>query len=424
MSDDIQIKTQNRWFVVIGAIVMELALGALYMWGGAFVGPLEDLGGEWNAQTAQVPYSVGVIAFAVTVIIAGRYKERIGARVLILMSAAIMGGGYILAGLLPISPLITTLAIGAIGGAGSGLAYALPVSVATKWFPDKKGLVVGLSMAGFGLGSLIWIYAAPPLLDMFNAIGPVWILYGVCYVIMIGSSYFFLYDPPKGYTVLGWEPPQTTVSNDSSGDTSNFTDQEMLRTPQFYLIFFSLMIGSAAGLMVIGIAKVWPTDVLQANGFSAVDAAAAATFAAGVMYPIFNGLGRIGYGALSDRIGWRISLLIMNSLQAIFMFLSLLLVAQPLTLFIVMAILAANYGGNFTLFPSATDDLWGSKHLAANYGWVFFAFGIGGLLGPNLGGMFREAGTQEIAIILCGFLLVLSVAFIWLTKKPQKQSIN
>ena len=119
--------------------------------------------------------------------------------------------------------------------------------------------------------------------------------------------------------------------------------------------------------MVIGIAKVWPTDVLQEAGFSAVEAAAAATFAAGVMYPLFNGLGRIGYGALNDKIGWKKSMLIMNSLQAVFMFLSLFFISTPITLWIVMAILAANYGGNFSLFPTATDNLWGSKNLAANY---------------------------------------------------------
>ena len=203
MSDNTLVKTQNRWLVVVAAIVMELALGALYMWGGAFVGTLETMAG-WDAQSAQIPFSVGVIAFALMVIFAGRYKEKIGTRNLILLSASIMGGGYILGGLLPVDPLITTLTIGVIGGAGIGFAYALPVSVGTKWFPDKKGLVVGLSMAGFGAGSLIWIYAADPLFQIFD-IGMIWIIYGICYALMIGFSYFFLYDPPEGYSVPGYE---------------------------------------------------------------------------------------------------------------------------------------------------------------------------------------------------------------------------
>jgi OFA family oxalate/formate antiporter-like MFS transporter len=418
MSDNNLVKTQNRWLVVIAAIVMELALGALYMWGGAFVGKIELISG-WDKQSAQLPFSVGVIAFALMVIFAGRYKERIGTRNLILLSASVMGGGYIIGGLLPISPLVTTLTIGAIAGAGSGLAYALPVSVGTKWFPDKKGLVVGLSMAGFGAGSLIWIYAADILFDVLKLeIGIIWIVYGICYALMIGFSYIFLYDPPAGYTVPGYEPPVAKVG--SSAENIDFEDMEMLRTPQFYLIFLTFMIGAAAGLMVIGIAKVWPKDVLEAAGFSAIEAAAAATFAAGVMYPLFNGLGRIGYGALNDRIGWKKSMLIMNSVQAVFMFLSLFLISTPITLWIVMAVLAANYGGNFSLFPTATDNLWGSKHLAANYGLVFFAFGIGGLLGPNIGGIFRNSGQQEIAIVISGVMLIISVILIWFTEKPTK----
>lgn len=408
---------QNRWLVVISAIIMELALGALYMWGGAFVPVLETMQG-WDPASAQIPFSVGVVAFAIVVIIAGRYKERIGSRNLVLLSAGVMGGGYILGGILPVDPLFTTLSIGIIGGAGIGFAYALPVSVGTKWFPDKKGLVVGLSMAGFGAGSLIWIYAAEPLLETLT-IGTVWILYGICYAIMIGFSYFFLYDPPEGYSVPGWEPPQAKAGSD--GGSLEFTDQEMLRTPQFIFIFLTFMIGAAAGLMVIGIAKVWPTDVLQDSGLSALDAAAAATFAAGVMYPIFNGLGRIGYGALSDRIGWKNSMLIMNGLQTVFMFLTFVLFTNPLTLWLCMAVLAANYGGNFSLFPSATDDIWGSKNIAANYGWVFFAYGVGGLLGPMIGGIFRSGGNQGIAIIISGVALLISVGLIWITKKPESK---
>ena len=416
MSDSNLVKTQNRWLVVIAAIVMELALGALYMWGGAFVGKIESMTG-WDAQLAQIPFSAAVITFALVVIFAGRYKEKIGTQNLILLSASIMGGGYILGGLLPISPFTTTLAIGIIAGAGSGFAYALPVSVVTSWFPDKKGLVVGLSMAGFGVGSLIWIYAADPLFN-FLSIGQIWILYGICYAIMIGFSYFFLYDPPKGYTVPGWEPQ--VASGGASIDDADFTGREMLYSRQFVFIFITFMIGAAAGLMVIGIAKVWPSDVLQAAGFSETEATAAALFAAAAVYPLFNGLGRIGYGALNDRIGWKKSMLIMNGTQSVFMFLSLLLVSNPITLWLVMAILAANYGGNFSLFPTATDSLWGNKNLAANYGLVFFAYGIGGLLGPNIGGIFRKAGQQEIAIILSGIMLIFSVILIWFIEKPTK----
>jgi len=410
---------KNRWMVVIAAIVLELALGAIYAWS-VYTGPLTAAFGTQTLAT--LPYSIGLASFAVVVVFAGRLKEKIGAQWLIILSAACLGGGYILGGLW-INPVWISLTVGLIGGAGIGFAYALPISTGAKWFPDKKGLVTGLGMAGFGAGSLIWMALFNNGFSKIpnNSMNWAFIVFGVLYAMFIMGSYFFLHDPPEGYTVPGWTPPEAVTETGEIVVAEDFTSKEMLRTPQFWFIFITFMVGAGAGLMVIGIAKKWPTEVLTGLGIDAATVSAATFIAASVIYPIFNGLGRISWGWVSDKIGWKWSMLIMNAIQTVFLFLIIIMVRNPVTLSIGMAVLAFNYGGNFSLFPQATDQTFGSKNLSANYGWVFFSYGVGGLLFPLIGGLFADNNIQIWAFILAGILMAGCVALIYLTKKPTKK---
>jgi len=412
-----EIKTQNRWLVVLAAVVLELALGAIYAWS-TFASYLKSNEG-WTSSQTQWVFSIGTLALAIAVIFAGKLNEIFGPRKLIILSALITGGGYILGGILPLQPIWTTITVGLIGGAGIGIAYALPISVCSKWFPDKKGLVVGLGMAGFGSGSLIWQYLLKGVFYDAVGISLTFVIYGFIFIGMIMFSYFFLYNPPTGYTVSGYD---ASIKNDA-GDTTeelNFTGKEILKMPQFYFLFYALMVGSGAGLMVIGIAKIWPQQVLSDLGY--LNAAEIATFSAAVIYPLFNGLGRIIWGWLSDKIGWKLSIIIMDTVQAITIFLIVLLVQTPATLFIGMAIIAFNYGANFTVFPMATAGVFGKKYLSSNYGYVFFSFGIGALFGPSLGGYFNDAGNQLTAFIISGVSLAIGVVLILLIKQPKKST--
>ncbi len=408
-------KTQNRWLVVLAAVVLELALGAIYAWS-TFASYLKTEEG-WTSTQTQWVFSAGTLALAITVIFAGKLNEILGPRKLIILSAIVTGSGYILGGILPLTPIWTTITVGIIGGGGIGIAYALPISVCSKWFPDKKGLVVGLGMAGFGSGSLIWQYLLKGI--FYDAVGIRWtfVIYGICFIVMIMFSYFFLYNPPTGYTVACYDA-SVKIDADDTTEEVNFTRKEILKMPQFYFLFYTLMVGSGAGLMVIGIAKIWPQQVLTDLGY--LNAAEIATFSAAVIYPLFNGLGRIIWGWLSDKIGWKKSIIIMDTVQAITIFLIVLLVQTPATLFIGMAIIAFNYGANFTVFPMATAGVFGRKYLSSNYGWVFFSFGIGALFGPSLGGYFNDAGNQLTAFIISGVSLAIGVVLTFLIKQPKK----
>ena len=410
---------QNRWLVVIAAVVLELALGAIYAWG-IYVPNLKAAG--WEDWATQLPYSISLASFAVTTVFAGKLKEKIGPRILIIISAACLGGGYILAGILPLTPLVLVLTIGIIGGAGIGFAYALPISTGVAWFPDKKGLVTGLGMAGFGAGALIWYYLFDGIFkNLTNGLRIGFIVFGICYAAFIMFSYFFLYEPPKDYTVPGYNPPVVKTADGSVVEEFNMESKEMLKTPAFWMIFVSYMFGVGAGLMVIGIAKKWPVEVLTAQGIDPDTVNIVTQLAAALVYPFFNGLGRIIWGILAEKLSWRRALIIMNSVQTLFFILIIFLVKSPIGLIIGMAVMAFNYGGNFSLFPTATRNTFGSKYISQNYGWVFLSYGVGGILIPMMGAVFSGAGLQNVAFIIAAAGLAITLVLMFLYKKPEKK---
>ncbi|UYP46638.1 hypothetical protein NEF87_002923 [Candidatus Lokiarchaeum ossiferum] len=409
---------QNRWLVVIAAVVLELALGAIYAWG-IYGSSMVALG--WTDTQIQIPYSISLASFAVTTVFAGKLKEKIGPRILIIISAACLGGGYLLAGILPLSPVMLVITIGIVGGAGIGFSYALPISTGVAWFPDKKGLVTGLGMAGFGAGALIWYYLFDGIFkDMTNGLQIGFIVFGICYAVFVMFSYFFLYEPPKDYTVPGYTPPVAKTADGEAIEEFNMESKDMLKTPQFWMIFVSYMFGVGAGLMVIGIAKKWPATVLTDQGLDPTLVNTVTQLAAALIYPLFNGLGRIIWGILAEKLSWKKALLIMNSVQTVFFILIMFLVKSPVGLIIGMAVMAFNYGGNFSLFPQATREAFGSKYISQNYGWVFLSYGVGGILIPMLGAVFSDAGLQNWAFIVSAIGLAITVVLMVIYKKPQK----
>lgn len=426
----------NRWLVVVAAIVLELALGAIYTWS-TYKPVLAAVG--WTSFEQTLPYSTSLAIFAIFTILAGKLKEKIGTKMLIVLSALCLGTGYILAGILPLTPFILTITIGVLGGAGIGLSYAIPIAAGIKWFPDKKGLVTGLGMAGFGSGSLIWQYAYTGIFDklknypsydvLTNPLNSAeqlivsdgfqlaFLIFGVCYIVMIGFGYFFLSDPPEGYQISS-----TTSAAQKSTDTKiskqeesiEMTSKEMIKTPQYIMIFVSMLFGVGAGLMTIGLAKSWPIQ----EGVSR----AIASFAAAFIYPLFNGVGRIVWGIFTEKLHWKRALILMNIIQASMLIIFVFIVGSPVGAVIGLAVIAFNYGGNFSLFPQATADTFGTKNLSANYGWVFLSYGLGGVLLPMIGAVF--ASNQEWAFILSAIFIVITTAIMVFLYKPIEKSDN
>jgi MFS transporter, OFA family, oxalate/formate antiporter len=416
-------KPFNRGFVVLGAILIQLALGAIYAWS-VYTNLLVEAG--WSKAQTQMVFSAGLAFFAIVMVIAGRVMPKTGPRKLAFASGIVLGLGYILAGIFGAENFITTLLfVGIMGGSGIGLGYVVPIAVGMRWFPDKKGLITGLAVAGFGFGATLWMALADRLGQLGGGqllanigLSNTFIVYGVAYLVIVGIGSIWMIFPPENWKPERWVPPVATKNN--SAGTINFTSGEMLRTPQFYLIFLTFTFGAAAGLMSIGLMRLWPQEALTSAGMSPLAAGAAATMAMAVFFALFNGLGRIMWGMISDKIGRKLSIIIMMATQGAFVILFQWMAGNVITLYIFAMLIGFNFGGNFALFPTITADTFGTKFVGQNYGWVFLAYAVGGIFGPVMGGRLGDLNNFPLAFTICGILCFVAVLTIGLVKPAIK----
>lgn len=405
----------NRWLVVAGAILVQLALGAIYAWS-VFTSRLTDTAGAYGfsaSETAWI-FSAGLATFAIVMVLAGRLLPKVGPRVLTICGGLLLGAGYMLGGLFGSSFWVQFVAIGLVGGAGIGLGYVVPIAVGIKWFPDKKGLITGLAVAGFGFGATIWVKLAGSwfggLLNTTSVFGlpgvqSVFFIYGVVFTVLVLAGSTVMVNPPEGYKPAGWTPPAASAT--ANNGSVDFSSSQMLRTPQFYMLWATFMFNALAGLMVIYSIALFGVDALRHRG---VADAAAITGTAMAWYAILNGLGRIAWGSVSDKIGRRQALILMAVLQGVVVLMTyhvFITFGMVSGFIIVAALIGFNFGGNFALFPAATADYFGNKNVGTNYGWMFTAYGIAGIAGPLLAGFFKDAakGTGHPVAWMAPFVI-------------------
>ena len=423
----------NRWLVVVGAVLIQLALGAIYAWS-VFTALLTDPAGPYAftaSETAMV-FSAGLATFAIVMLLAGRLLPRVGPRALAVSGGLLLGTGYVLGGLFGSGFWGQLIFIGLLGGAGIGLGYVVPIAVGVKWFPDRKGLITGLAVAGFGFGATIWVKLAGSwfggLLNTTSLFGlpgvqSVFMIYGIAFAVLVLLGSTVMVNPPEGYRPAGWTPPG---SNDGHNQGSvDFSARQMLHTREFYMLWSVFMFCALAGLMVIYCIKLFGIDALQHRG---VADAGAITGTAMAWYAIFNGIGRIAWGSVSDRIGRKPAIILMAALQGVIMLMTyhVFITFGMVSGFIVSAALIGfNFGGNFALFPAATADFFGNRNVGSNYGWVFTAYGIAGIAGPLLAGYFKDAAQGSTypsvwmtPFIIAGLACLLGAIVMALSTRP------
>ena len=193
----------------------------------------------------------------------------------------------------------------------------------------------------------------------------------------------------------------------------------MLRTPQFYMIFLCFVAGGGAGLMTIGLMKLFPMEVLQGNGISEIEASAIAGTAMAVFFSLANGLGRILWGAMSDKLGRKASVVIMLASQGIVVLAFPFMAGSEYLLYLGATIIGFNFGGNFALFPTLTADTFGAKNVGQNYPWIFLAYGVGGITGPKMGGMLGDMGNFPLAFTICGVAVLVAAGVAAAIQAPQ-----
>ncbi|MCF7920877.1 MAG: OFA family MFS transporter [Candidatus Cloacimonetes bacterium] len=431
-------KVMNRNLVVIGAIIIQLCLGAIYAWSvftKKITLALAD-GGEYGFTATQAAwvFSAGLATFALVMVLVGPWAKK-EPRKATMLGGIILGLGYVLGGFFGSTFIAQFICIGLIGGAGIGIAYVVPIAVGLKWFPDKKGMIAGLGVAGFGFGATLWVKLAGSwfggLLNTTSLFGlpgvqSVFIIYGIVFLLFVLLGSTVMIDPPKNYKPKGWKK-EDSVSK-VTFQSVDMTSREMLRTPQYYMLLV-MFIGSAlAGLMVIYCIRLFGIDALIDSGYANnVETAGIIAGTAMASYAIFNGLGRIIWGALSDKIGRKMSLFSMFLIQGIMMLIFFKIGGSKLGLIIGASIIGFNFGGNFALFPAITSDFFGLKNLGPNYGWVFLAYGVAGIAGPQVAGYFKDVASTSgsgvaawtTPFIIAGVSCLIS-ALIALAIKPPK----
>ena len=408
---------QGRW-VIFGALLIQLSLGAIYAWS-VFAKALQDSG--WSTSATQWPFAVGLVTFALVMVYAGRKLFELGPRRLTILGGVMLGAGYFLAGITGGDSFWPVLVgVGVLGGAGIGLGYVVPIAVGMQWFPDKKGLITGVAVAGFGLGAMVWVKLAGTWGGLIAdyGIGNTFMIYGALFMGLVVLGSLWMTFPPN------FQPPQP----DQAAGKNDFRANQMIRTVDYWTIFSTFAIGATAGLMCIGLMKQFPNQALLNNGM-AIPAADAAAGTAMVIFAIFNAIGRIGWGRISDIIGQAVhcdhhgrkkSLVMMACSQGLFIIAFPYVAGIEYALYLFAALIGFNFGGNFALFPAITTDTFGHKFFGQNYGYVFLGYGVGGTIGPMLGGYLGDMNNFLMAFVITGVMNLFAAVIISTARIPTK----
>ena len=416
-------KVINRWLVVVGAVLIQLALGAIYAW--SVFTPILKADG-WTATQTQAVFAAGLAMFAIVMVLAGRMLPTVGPRKLAIWGGIVLGAGYAIAGILNTTSFLPIfLLIGVVGGSGIGLAYVVPIAVGMRWFPDKKGLITGLAVAGFGFGAMGWVKLAGTWGHLIENMGlsTTFVIYGIAFFAMCVVGGIFMVFPPDQWVPKGYTPPAPKGGASPAIGAVDFTAKQVLSKPQFYVIFLAFVAGGGAGLMSIGLMKLYPMQALMASGLDEKVASGIAGTAMAVFFSLGNGFGRIVWGALSDKLGRKMSIFTMLATQGLLVLAFPYMAGSQWPLWIAAAAIGFNFGGNFALFPTITADTFGAKNVGQNYPLVFLAYGVGGIGGPIMGGKLGDMGNFPLAFTICGVAVLVAAVLIGLMRPP-KQAAN
>jgi MFS family permease len=402
-------KNQKANLVLLAGVVFLLAVGVLYAWSVLkiqLIAPIDEGGWGWEAKAAGLPYTLAIVCFAIAVLVGGRIQDKIGPRWVVTTGGVFVGLGLIFSGLVGNSVIGLALCFGVFVGAGIGLGYGCAAPPAFKWFhPSKRGLISGLIVGGFGLAP---VYIAPLMNFLLSNFGieKALIYLGAASLFISVPIAQLIRNPPEGYT-----PPVPKNMKPSVAAKKAPLDvpwNEMLKTKQFYLMFFMFLISASVGLMIIGnMTKIAHIQIgIDNTAFLALLVS---------LLAITNMVGRVLGGSLSDKIGRVNTLFLVFGLQAINMVGFMLYQSLP-GLILGIVIVGCSFGAGLSIFPPTTADLYGLKNYGTNYGIVYLAWGVAGAVAPVIADFIYDAhGNFEIAYVFSAiamtFLLGVNVIF-------------
>ncbi len=411
MADDSKVfgmaAKSGRWMFVVLAMIINMCLGAVYAYS-VFKKPLEELF-KISATQGNLPFMIFLAVFAVFTFFAGRFIDKFGPRKVMMTGGVVVGVGWILTYFASGIGMVI-LTYGIIGGAGVGIVYGGPVSVATRWFPDKKGLAVGLSLLGFGASAFVTAPLAKTLIASYGGNPlPTFAIMGIAFLIVTVLLSMPMRFPKPGWIPSGWTPPKAAAGSKS------LALGQMFSTSSFYGLWLCYTFGTTAGLMAIGISASVGKEVIG------LDTGTAAFLVS--LFAVFNGIGRPIFGALTDKITPKYAAILSSVLVLAASIMMLMADKGAVGLYAVaFCIFWLCLGGWLAIAPAATATYFGLEGYAQKYGLVFSAYGLGAIIGGIISGMAKDAfGSYVKAFYPTAVLAVIGIIVAFATLKPPKK---
>ncbi len=397
-------RTNNRWVIAIAGVFLQIALGAVYAWS-VFRVPLAKQFG-WSISEVTLTFTISIFVLGFAAFFGGLWLNRKGPRVVALTGGTLYGLGVFLASFSH-DLWWLYLSYGVIGGIGLGLGYIVPVAVLVKWFPDRRGLITGIAVGGFGAGALITAPVATRLIQSVGVLSTFAYL-GIAYLIVTLVTGLFMQNPPDGWRPEGWTPTASQTSHRAGRD---YTLGEALKTWQWWALWLLLFLNTCAGISIIS----QEAPLFQElAGVTAVVAASMVGLAS-----IGNAVGRVFWAWVSDSITRRVTFLVMFLSQILlFWFLPNITTASLMT--IVAFVVLMCYGGGFGTMPAFAADYFGPKNVGPIYGLMLTAWGFASVFGPLLIAHMREtAGSYRGALHVIAGIMAISAVLPVLVRPPR-----
>jgi MFS transporter, OFA family, oxalate/formate antiporter len=383
----------NRWWIAVAGVCLQMALGAAYAWSVFRIPLVKEFG--WSIAQVSLTFTICWFFLGCTASIGGLWLNRHGPGIVAVIAGLLWGGGVFLSSFSAHRLWLLYIGYGVIGGTGLGMGYIVPIAVLVKWFPERRGLITGIAVGGFGAGALI---AAPIAGKLIQSVGlmPTFAWLGVTYGTVAVLSGIFMRNPPEGWHPAGWQPTAAQLSQRSDRD---FTLGEALRTWQWWALCALMSINTTAGLSVLSQAA----PIFQEMG--RMSAGTAATLV-GVI-SIGNGIGRVFWAWVSDLTARRTAFLAMYLMQVV-LFATYHFIASPTLLAVVTFVIVMCYGGAYGITPAFAADYFGPRYVGPIFGLMLLPWAFPAAFGPLLFAWLREStgGYTQALYLIAGMLTI------------------
>jgi MFS family permease len=402
---------KKRWAVLVASVIVNICIGTGFAWSvyqtGLFKEAVSIFGMEVSKSQLALAFTICSGVAPIPMIAgSGLQKKLKGPRNVVWLGGILFGIGLISTSFISSLPMLY-VTYGLLCGFGIAFAYGITIGNTVRFFPDKRGLIAGISTAAYGAGSIIFPPVMQALISSYGVLATFRIL-GIVFIIVILVAACFISEPPEGWVPDGWQPKTAGTKNAAAAEPVQKNWKQMLADWRFYPMIIVFTIFATGGLMVVS------QGSPMAQAIAGVDAATAATVVS--IIALGNTGGRVLWGWVSDRIGRYPALMIMAVIIAGSGFaLSALTSSGSLAVFVIFAILIAMcYGGSMGVYPALTSDAFGLKNNGVNYGIMFIGFALGGYIGPILANtLYDSTGSYAVPLLAVGAMGAVSLVLIF-----------